>query len=168
MKQIPFVLGFALSFWAFGTNAQQRPPCAGAGQLGTWALQSWVTEDLETGQKTNQFGEHPSGYLSYGPDCRMYAILIKENRKAPAALVPTDLEKVDLYSGLIAYAGTYTVEGDRVSHHIDASWNQAWTGTTQVRVFKIDGNVLHIQTVPAKNALTGRSTVSTLVWNKVQ
>ena len=98
----------------------------------------------------------------------MYAILIKENRKAPAALVPTDAERVDLYGGLVAYAGAYTIEGDKVSHHIDASWNQAWTGTTQVRQFRIDGNTLHIRTLPAKSAITGRQSVSELVWTKVQ
>jgi len=98
----------------------------------------------------------------------MYAILIKENRKAPAALVPTDAERVDLYGGLVAYAGAYTVDGDKVSHHIDASWNQAWTGTTQVRQFRIDGNTLHIRTLPAKSAITGRQSVSELVWTKVQ
>jgi hypothetical protein len=168
MKRASIVLGCALLIGNAGSNAQQHPSCAGARQLGTWALQSYVTEDLETGQKTPQFGEHPSGYLSYGPDCRMYAILIKENRKAPAALVPTDAERVDLYGGLVAYAGAYTIDADKVSHHIDASWNQAWTGTTQVRQFRIDGNTLHIRTLPAKSAITGRQSVSELVWTKVQ
>jgi hypothetical protein len=168
MKRASMALGCAFLIANGGSSAQQHPSCASAQQLGTWALQSYVSEDLETGQKTNLFGEHPSGYLSYGPDCRMYAILIKENRKAPAALVPTDAERVDLYGGLVAYAGSYTIDEDKVSHHIDASWNQAWTGTTQVRQFKIDGNTLHIRTLPAKNALTGKPSVSTLVWTKVQ
>ena len=60
---------------------------------------------------------------------------------------------------LIAYAGAYTINDDKVSHHIDASWNQTWTGTTQVRQFKIDGQTLHIRTMPAG---------SVLVWNKVE
>jgi len=119
----------------------QRQSCTGP-QLGTWKLQSFTTEDVATGEKTNMFGDHPSGCLSYGPDCRMYAILVKEGRKAPDTLVPNDAERVDLYSGFIAYAGTYSIEGDKVSHHIDASWNQSWTGTTQVRQFRIDGNSL--------------------------
>jgi hypothetical protein len=32
-----------------------------------------------------------------------------------------DAEKVEFYDGLLAYAGTYTVEGDRVTHSIEAS-----------------------------------------------
>ena len=76
------------------------------------------TEDLETGQKQNLLGVHPSGYLSYGPDCRMSAILVKESREGPAALVATDPESTELYRGLIAYAGSYAIDGlqDYASH----------------------------------------------------
>jgi len=37
--------------------------CTGP-QLGTWMLQSSTTKDMATGQKTDMFGAHPSGYLS--------------------------------------------------------------------------------------------------------
>jgi hypothetical protein len=144
-----------------------HPTCTGP-QLGTWKLQSFTDEDLVTGQKTDPFGAHPGGYLNYGPDGRMYGILVNDGRKAPDALIPTDAERIDLYSGLIAYAGTYHIEDDKVIHHIDISWNQAWTGTTQVRQFRIDGNVLYIRTLPAKNPLTGNETSAVLVWTKVE
>jgi hypothetical protein len=146
---------------------QGRQNCAGP-QLGTWKLESFTTEDLATGQKTDLFGAHPSGYLSYGPDGRMYAILIKDGRVAPADLVPTDTERVDLFNGFCSYAGTYSIEGDRVSHHIDASWNESWTGTTQVRQFRIDGNYLYIKTLPSRNPVTGKESISVLVWVKVE
>jgi hypothetical protein len=48
---------------------QQRQTRTGP-QLGTWKLQSYVSEDLTTGKKTDLFVALPSGYLSYGPDCR--------------------------------------------------------------------------------------------------
>ena len=35
--------------------------------------------------------------------------------------------------------------GRQVSHHVDVSWDEAWTGTTQVRQFKIEGNSLRIR-----------------------
>jgi len=148
-------------------SAQARQSCAGP-QLGTWKLESYTTEDLATGQKSTLLGLHPSGFLNYGPDCRMYAILVRDARQPPASFVPTDAERIDLYSGFIGYAGTYRIEGDKVSHQIDASWNQSWTGTTQVRRFKIDGKRLYITTMPTKNALTGKESSSVLVWNKVE
>ncbi|RZF29751.1 hypothetical protein EVC45_11210 [Paraburkholderia sp. UYCP14C] len=89
--------------------------------LGTWKLQSFTTEELANGERTDLFGAHPDGNLSYGPDGRMQAILLKEGRKAPTGVLPTDAERIQLYNGLSAYAGTYSIDGDLVSHHVDAS-----------------------------------------------
>jgi hypothetical protein len=147
---------------------EQQPQSRSGPLLGTWKLQSFTDEDVATGEKTDLFGAHPSGYLNYGPDGRMYAILLKEGRKAPDTLIPTDAERVDLYSGLIAYAGTYSIEGDLISHHIDASWSRLWTGTTQVRQLRIDGNSLYIKTLPATNPLTGKQNSAVLVWIMVE
>ena len=136
-----------------------------AGPLsGTWKLVSFTTEDLASGESTGLFGAHPEGFLSYGPDGRMYAILTKDNRKPPADFLPTDAERIDLYNGFCSYAGTYTVVDDKVSHHVDASWNESWTGTVQVRRFRFEGERLILQTEPADNPVNGRRCISTLVW----
>ena len=55
-----------------------------------------------------------------------------------------------------------------ISHRIDASWNQFWTGTTQARRFKIDGNTLHIETLGQNNSRTGKKTISVLIWTKLK
>ena len=148
-------------------SAQQQRTCAGP-HIGTWKLQSFTLEYHDTGQKVEVYGAHPQGYLSYGADCRMSAIVVRENRKPPAEIVPTDAEKIRLFDGLTAYAGTYSIEGDKVSHHVDISWNESWTGTTLVRYFKIEGNVLRIRTEPAKDPLDGRLTSGILVFTRVQ
>jgi hypothetical protein len=135
--------------------------------LGTWRLQSFTTEDSATGLTTNLFGTNPYGYLYYGADFRMYAILVAQERKAPVDLVPTDMERIELFNGLCSYAGSYAITGDEVRHHIDVSWNQSWTGTTQVRRFRIDGNHLYITTLPARNPVTGKECVSVLLWEKL-
>jgi len=157
----------ALFLWSVSAVAQQHPMCAGA-QLGTWILLSMETEDLETGQKYNLLGVHPSGYLSYGPDCRMSAILVKESREGPATLVATDSESIELYRGMIAYAGSYSIDGYKITHHIEASWNQAWTGITQVSQFNIDGKSLYIRTGPSKSPMTGRQSKTEFIWVRVE
>ena len=167
MRELSIILGCVLLVASADSLAQQAQKCTGP-QLGTWKLESFITEDLETHEKTQPYGMHPTGYLSYGPDCRMHAIIVRDNRKAPAALVATDAESIELYRGLLAYAGTYMINGDKVSHYVDVSWNQAWTGTTQVRQFKIDGNSLHIRSMPAKSPRTGRESSSVLVWTKIE
>jgi hypothetical protein len=60
----------------------------------------------------------------------------------------TDEEKVKLLESMSAYAGTYTADGDKVVHHVDTSWNGPWTGTDQVRFYKLDGDTLTITTAP--------------------
>jgi hypothetical protein len=167
MKRPAVVVCCVLCLGSLEAMGQERQNCTGP-QLGTWKLRSFTTEDLATGQKTDLFGAHPSGYLSYGSDCRVSGIVVKEGRKAPDSLVPTDAERIELYNGLIAYAGTYSIEGDKVSHHIDVSWNQSWTGTTLMRQFRIEGKSLYIRTLPAKNPLTGKESSAELVFDKVE
>jgi Lipocalin-like domain len=157
----------ALLLCSVSSVAQQHPTCAGP-QLGTWILLSMETEDLETGQKHNLLGVHPGGYLSYGADCRMSAILVKESREGPAALVATDPESIELYRGLIAYAGSYAIDGYKITHHIETSWNQAWTGTTQVSQFNIDGKSMYMRMGPGKSPMTGRQSSTAFIWTRVE
>ena len=157
----------ALLLWSAGAVAQQHPACTGP-QLGTWILLSMETQDMETNEKHNPLGVHPGGYVSYGADCRMSLILVKESRQGPASLVPTDAESLELYRGLIAYAGSYTTDGYAITHHIEASWNQAWTATTLVSQINLDGKTLYMRTGPSKNPLTGRQSSTVFIWTKVE
>jgi hypothetical protein len=136
--------------------------------LGTWKLKSFVRELTATGERINLFGDHPEGYISYSADGRMYAIGTSDNRPKPSAANPSDEERVKLHQTMFAYAGTYTLENGKVIHHVDISWNQAWTGTDQVRFYKLEGNILTITTAPFKGGMDGREATSVLVWEKVQ
>jgi hypothetical protein len=136
--------------------------------LGTWKLQSLAYEVIATGARSTPFGEHPNGYLSYSPDGRMYLILVMEDRSKPRDLVPTDEEKVQLEGSMVAYAGTYTADGEKVVHHVDISWNESWTGTDQVRFYKVDGDTLTITTAPGRSPFTGEERRAVLVWKKVK
>ena len=67
-----------------------------------------------------------------------------------------------------AYAGTYTLEGDKVTHQVDTSWNEAWTGTAVVRFYKLEGNTLTITTAPYKSTDDARDGRTVAVWEKVK
>ena len=73
-------------------------------------------------ERYNELGEHPQGFLSYSSDGRMYAILVAGDRIKPQGEAPTDDERVKLHQSMIAYAGTYTIDGGEVVHHVDISW----------------------------------------------
>jgi len=135
--------------------------------VGAWTLKSNSRVILATGEKAPLFGEHPSGTILYTADGRMSAILVADGRKAPAGPVASDAEAVALYRTMVAYSGRYTVEADRVIHHIEIAWNQKWAGTDIVRFYTLEGNRLTLKTAPAPNASDGQMSVSTLVWERV-
>ena len=62
----------------------------------------------------------------------------------------------------------YTVDGGKVVHHVDISWNGARTGTDQVRFYKLEGDTLTIRTAPNKSPVDGREGVRILVWEKAK
>jgi hypothetical protein len=134
--------------------------------VGTWKFESFVREVTATGERQNEFGEKPGGYISYQPDGRMFAVLVGENRTKPAGAVPTDEEKAKLFGTLIAYSGTYVLEGDKVTHKIDVSWNQTWTGGDQVRFYKVEGNTLTITTAINTSPRDGREGRAVAVFKR--
>jgi hypothetical protein len=123
---------------------------------------SFYTEELATGKKSNLLGEHPKGYLIYTPQGRMMALIVHEARSAPKV----DEDRINLHKYMYAYSGRYTVENQKVVHHVDISWNESWTGTDLVRVFELEGDKLTIKTAPTKNQITGTEATSVLVWER--
>ena len=148
-------------------SVKRGKPLAGCPVIGTWSLQSYVRERLSDGQKHNQFGDSPIGYIGYAPDGRMYAIFTRNDRVTPRDVVPTDEEGVELIGSMVAYAGTFSLGENVVVHHIDTSWNQAWTGTNQIRHFVLEGDTLTITTAPYRSYLDGTLGRSILVWTRV-
>ena len=135
--------------------------------LGSWKMTSWTYEILETGEVKDALGKNPRGYINYSADGRMMVLVLREDRAGPKALVPTPEEKVALYDTMFAYAGTYSVEKDRIIHRLDMTWNKAWEGTEQVRFIETDGHNLTYKSAPAKNPLDGRDCVHTVRFEKV-
>ena len=66
--------------------------------------------------------------------------------RPPAGGKATPAEAEALYRSMLSYAGPYTFEGDVVTHHVDISWNESFTGSKQTRHFKFDGDRLILST----------------------
>jgi Lipocalin-like domain len=135
--------------------------------LGTWKMVSWQREVIATGERVDALGPNPIGYINYGADGRMCALVVKNDRPPPAGAVPTNEEKLRLFDSMLAYAGTYTLHDDRVIHHVDASWNQALTGTDQVRFYNLEDDTLTIHGAPAKDPFTGQEVIHRIAFRKV-
>jgi Lipocalin-like domain len=136
--------------------------------LGTWRLVSFTARVAETGEIVDTFGKAPYGYLNYSPDGRMLVLMVREDRPKVGDLAQmTDAERLTLFKSMVAYGGTFELDGDRIIHYVDISWNENWTGTTQVRRFRIEGTRL-ILTQDPQVGPDGRRTTAVLTWERVQ
>ena len=135
--------------------------------IGTWKLVSVTAEDVGTGEKRDVWGPDPEGFINYAPDGRMMVINAKSGRTKPSGSAATREEAADLFQSVLAYAGRYTVDGDTVTHHVDISWNEMWTGTKQKRYARFDGNRVHLSTDPNPDPVNGRISVRTITWEKM-
>ncbi len=117
--------------------AQERSPVQGV-----WKLVSYDVEVQTSGEKLPVMGQHPTGYVIFTPESRVWFVLTGEGRK-PAK---TDQERAELLSTLIAYTGTYRVEGDKWTTKVEVAWNPEWVGTEQTRSFKVEGDRLQVLT----------------------
>jgi hypothetical protein len=134
---------------------------------GTWTLVSAVREEIPSGARTEMFGQNPHGFINYGPDGRMIALITRRDRKAAANGRPTPTEAEALFRSMLSYAGTFTVEGDVVTHHVDISWNQSFTGGTQKRHFKLEGDRLILSTPQSHDPIDGKLSVRYMTWQRV-
>jgi hypothetical protein len=134
--------------------------------LGTWRLVSAVLHNLDTGAKSYTMGPQANGYINYGADGRMIVITVGGPRPKPAGAVPTATEKQALYDSLNSYAGTYSLEGEMLTHHVDTSWNEMWTGGDQKRSLKFVGENLQLSGQPTLNG-DGHKTVRVMTWERV-
>ncbi len=137
------------------------------GLIGTWKLVAAVREEIPSGMKTDLFGPDPQGILNYSPEGRMIALLAHGDRKAPAGGKATPDEARALYGSMLSYAGPYTIEGDVVTHHVDISWNESFTGSKQTRHFKLDGDRLILSTPQSADPIEGKVSVRRMTWERV-
>jgi len=126
------VLGLVLVALAFPSNgiAQSKE-----GLVGTWKLVS-ATDTTDKGEVKDAYGQNPTGFITYTPDGRMMAIITNGGRKPLSNVdwvsVPVE-EKAEAFATLVAYAGSYSVTGDKVIHHVEASWMQNVVNADLVR-----------------------------------
>jgi len=136
---------------------------------GTWQLVTATRVIVATGERTNAFGPAPQGYLTYGQDGRMSAIIVDTTRRKPAdRAIITDGERVALHKTMLAYAGTFSVEGSTVHHCVDISWNENYTGTNLVRHVRLEGDTLYLTTEPQPNPVDGKVNVVYLKWVRLK
>ena len=153
------ILGATVSAWA----------AENAALVGTWQVTSFTQQLVDNNEIVRPFEDRVGGYLQYGPGGHMVVFLVGGERNPPAASTMTEAERAALFNGIFgAYAGTYHVDGNKLVHHVVASWNQAWTGTDQVRYFELNGKNLTIKSAPDVILRYGITGVNILTFEKLE
>ena len=144
--------------------------CAEFELPGTYQLVSASVNYLDTGEIVPDiYGQKAKGYIMYGADGRMLAMITNDNRPKPESIEKTtDEQRIGLYRTMQAYGGTYKFDGKTVEHHVDICWDEVRCGTVVVRDIKKDGDILIYTTRPAPFSANGRLSIVTLAWRKVK
>jgi hypothetical protein len=131
--------------------------------VGTWRLVSFELQSPD-GSVAHPFGRDATGYLFYNDQGYMSAAFMGADRARPDS---DDLEEVAKgvnFDAFNAYTGPYEVKDDRIFHHVEVSSLPQWTGSTQERIFSIDGDRLVLETVPLQ--IGAGAPVGVLIWER--
>ncbi|MGA8873818.1 MAG: lipocalin-like domain-containing protein [Candidatus Acidiferrales bacterium] len=124
------------------TAAHQHPA------VGSWRLiSSEATTVDDEGNTEVIVTENPQGYIMFTPWGRMMTVCVgghSDREKVPTS----QADFSDLWKRMLAYTGTYRVEGDELVTNVEISWYPLWAGTEQRRKFTLEGNKLTVVTKP--------------------
>lgn len=138
--------------------------------VGTFELLRASVHYLDTGEIVQDiYGKTAKGFIMYGADGRMLAMITNSNRPKPESIQKTtDEQRIALYKTMQAYGGTYTFDGKTVFHKVDICWDEVRCGTVVARDVEQDGDKLIYKTHPAPFSANGRMAVVSLVWRKIK
>lgn len=140
--------------------------------IGAWKLQSYEERPVDGSPSFYPMSEKPMGIIMYTPDGYMSAQLMHPDRKDFASgdwFDGTDAEYKQEASTYIAYTGPFHVDeaAQTLTHSMFVSLFPNWTGQTQPRVVKIEGDLLHLSTA-APIVSSGKKVNSYLTWKRAE
>ncbi|SPH24453.1 hypothetical protein DEA8626_03505 [Defluviimonas aquaemixtae] len=134
--------------------------------IGSWRMISWTRTSVASGEVSDALGPDPVGYIAYHADGRMMATVFARKRPRVDDGRLGGPQKAELFDTMLAYVASYTLEADRVVHHVEAAWNPAWEIDLS-RPFTLDGDRLVISGAPGTDPATGEEVVYRMEFRKV-
>jgi Lipocalin-like domain len=143
--------------------------------IGTWKLIGATAINPDGSVEPELYGSNPNGYITYTFDGHMMVMFSRSDRRLFSQDVRSPLSKEmqsmpieELAQAFItfnAYAGTYTLNGNTVTHHINVASIPNRIGTDLVRTFTFSDNQLALKTPSI--IVDGIPKVFELVWERV-
>ncbi len=130
--------------------------------VGTYRMVSFYAE--VGGSQSESMGKAPHGYFVF-TRTRAITFYTAENRKFGTSAT----DKAGLLDTLVAWAGTYRIDGDKVIFNVDTSWTENLNGTTTVSTWQRSGNRLTIASSPMPHPRDPSKTmILRSVWEKIE
>ncbi len=135
---------------------------------GTWKLVSASSSTAGGERNDAPFGSSPAGFLTYTQDGRVTAMISYGGRKrlssSDSLSAPAE-EQAEAFRTFIGYAGRYTLDGDRVIHHVEISSIQDWVNRDLIRSIKFEGERIVLATPPSLDG--GKIQTFELIWQRL-
>jgi hypothetical protein len=136
--------------------------------VGTWKLVSASGTTSAGDQAEATYGPDPVGFLTYTAGGRVTALISYGGRKplsVGSGLTAPLEEQAEAFKTFIAYAGRYTLSGDKVTHHVEVSSIQNYVGKDLVRSVKFQGDRIILITPPMP--VNGKIQTIELIWQRL-
>jgi hypothetical protein len=115
--------------------------------VGTWKLVSASSTTSKGERNEAPYGIGPAGFLTYTKEGRVSSVIGYGGRK-PLSIGATPEEQAEAFNTFLAYAGRYTLSGEKVVHHIEVSSIQNYVGKDLVRVIRFEEDRIALVTPP--------------------
>ncbi|HEY2227783.1 MAG TPA: lipocalin-like domain-containing protein [Xanthobacteraceae bacterium] len=132
-----------------------------------------VLDQIDTGKRTDVFGDNPRGYLIVTADGGIAPIRAANSRKAPSSLAATDAEAAALFKTMLAYVGRYEIDpkptqgGLGMTIRFEVSLNPRLEGLDRKFIVRTEGDRLIIKTTPpVRNPTTGEMTTRNVILER--
>ena len=135
--------------------------------VGAWKLVSASSTTSKGEPCEPPYGLNPLGFLTYSADGRVTALISYSGRKplSGGGGARAQEEQAEAFRTFLAYAGRYTLGGDKVTHHIEISSIQNYVGKDLVRNIKFQGDQLILVTPPTP--VNGKIQTVKLIWQRL-
>ncbi|MBD2524677.1 lipocalin-like domain-containing protein [Nostoc sp. FACHB-133] len=143
--------------------------------IGIWKLISAIAIHSHGTINPEVYGTHPVGYITYTLDGHIMVMFSRSERSSLSQEIQSPFrpemqslsteELAQAFTTFNAYAGTYTLSGNTVTHQIEIASIPNRVGKTLVRTFTLSESRLTLSTPPVLS--DGGETVFELVWERI-
>ena len=142
--------------------------------IGTWKLISAIAIHADGMVTPDVYGANPTGYITYTSDGHMMVMFSRSDRSPLSQAIQSPLssemqslpakELAQAFTTFNAYAGTYTLNGNTVTHHIEIASIPNRVGKTLIRTFTLSENRVTLRTPSVVS--NGVEAVFELMWER--